>query len=279
VNKRVAILGAGPAGLAAAHAAYLAGAWVHIFSRGDKSPLYGCQYLHAPLPEIKAEQRTVSYQLWGTAKEYREKVYGDAWRGEVSVSELAGTHEAWDIRATYDRLWELYVESRGRAAFSKSNIDARWLDEFIRKYTGFFSHVISTIPAPSICAFMPKHTFFGQDIWAVGEAADRGQVAPVTCPPDSIICNGQEAPAWYRISNVFGATTVEWPSQRKPPIPYVARVSKPLYTDCYCFPGIIRMGRYGAWKKDQLTHHVFEQTTELLSANSPAVSLPVPSDD
>jgi hypothetical protein len=263
VNKKVAILGAGPAGLAAAHAAYLAGAWVHIFSRGEKSRLYGCQYLHAPLPEIEVEQRTVNYELWGTADGYREKVYGDAWNGQVSPGDLEGEHKAWDLRATYDTLWELYVEKRGRAAFTVKDINPRSLLSADIMGT-FFTNYISTIPAPALCAAMPGHTFYGQEIWAVGDAADRGQVAPVTVPPDTIICSGNESPSWYRCSNVFGASTVEWPGKTKPPIPYAARVTKPLYTDCNCFPDVIRMGRYGAWKKDQLTHHVFEQVTELL---------------
>lgn len=263
MNKKVAILGAGPAGLAAAHAAYLAGAWVHIFSRGEKSRLYGCQYLHAPLPEISVEKRTVSYELWGTADEYREKVYGDAWDGKVSPSDLEGAHTAWDLRAAYDQLWDLYVGERGRAAFTAKEINPRTM--FSSDIMGtFFTHYISTIPAPALCAAKPGHTFYGQEIWAVGDAADQGQIAPVTVPADTIICAGGENPSWYRCSNVFGAATVEWPGQTKPPIPYAARVTKPLYTDCDCFPDVIRMGRYGAWKKDQLTHHVFEQVTELL---------------
>lgn len=266
--KRVAILGAGPAGLAAAHAAYLAGNWVHIFSRGEKSRLYGCQYLHAPLPEIYVEQRTVSYELWGTAEGYREKVYGAAWDGKVSPTDLEGAHEAWDLRTAYEALWNLYVENRGRAAFVKCDVSPLALmdDPHLIGGDGFFDNVISTIPLPNICSRPMSHTFHGQEIWAVGDAADRGQVAPVTVPADTIICNGRgvDGASWYRCSNVFGAATVEWPGRVKPPIPYAAKVTKPLYTDCDCFPGIIRMGRYGAWKKDQLTHHVFEKVMELL---------------
>jgi hypothetical protein len=265
MNVKVAILGAGPAGLAAAHAAYLAGAWVHIFSRGEKSRLYGCQYLHAPLPFIEVEQRTVKYELRGTADEYREKVYGDSWDGKVSPTDLEGEHTAWNLRAAYDQLWDLYVVNRGRAAFTKTNISPAWVENSPNLFGAGFTHRISTIPAPLICAdAFGGHGFHSEDIWAVGDAADRGQIAPVTVPPDSIVCNGEEAPSWYRVSNVFDATTVEWPGRTKPPIPYAVRVQKPLGTNCDCWPGLVRMGRYGAWKKDQLTHHVFEQTAELL---------------
>lgn len=272
--KRVAILGAGPAGLAAAHAAYLAGAWVHIFALGTKSELYGCQYLHAPLPYIEVEKRRVTYALMGTAEKYRERVYGDAWAGEVSPGDLEGDHDAWDIRAAYDQLWEMYgPASRGRSRFERVRIDARWMSVFLAEdgekvIAGeWFTHIISTIPAPAICA-NPGHSFHSQEIYAIGDAPERGQFAPVGAPENHVICNGlgeeEDAPAWYRISNVFGMSTVEWPVSAKPPIPELSKVQKPLFTDCDCFPGVHRMGRYGAWKKDQLTHHVFEQTTELL---------------
>lgn len=266
-DKRVAIFGAGPAGLASAHAAYLSGAWVHIFSRATKSRLYGCQYLHAPLPEIYGiEQRTVKYELRGTPEEYREKVYGLAWTGKVSPNDLEGEHKAWDIRATYDGLWDLYgPQAKGRAQFAKAEIDNSFIYEFGRLMPNTFDHIISTVPAPNLCADnFGVHSFFAEEIWAIGDAADHGQVAPVTTPPDTIICNGKPEPSWYRVSNVFGATTVEWPSRKKPPISGVVKVKKPLYTNCNCYPEIIRMGRYGAWKKDQLVHHVFEQTLELL---------------
>lgn len=266
--KRVAILGAGPAGLAAAHAAYLAGAWVHILSRGEKSRLYGCQYLHAPLPEIRVEQRDVKYELRGTAESYREKVYGDAWKGKVSPDDLEGSHTAWDLRDAYRQLWYLYVAERhGRSQFSVVDITPSWIEEFLEKHGGNYTHIISTVPARLLCAdYFGNHSFFGEEIWAVGDAAELGQVSPVTTPPETIICNGEDAPSWYRVSNVFGATTVEWPGRTRPPIPYAVKVTKPLHTDCDCYgEKITRMGRYGAWKKDQLTHHVFRQTLELLS--------------
>lgn len=266
MTKRVAILGAGPSALAVAHAAYLAGNWVHIFARGEKSRLFGCQYLHAPMPEIEVDSTTVRYELWGTAEGYRKKIYGDAWEGKVSPEDLMGQHTAWDIRGAYNQLWDLYVANRGRAAFTEAEINAETLGESASlRGEAYFSNVISTIPAPALCAKKGQHTFFSSEIWAVGDAPEHGQLSPVTAPQNTILCSGEESPSWYRVSNVFGMTTAEWPIHTKPPIPYMSKVTKPLYTDCDCFPNVVRMGRYGAWTKGELVHQVFEKATELFN--------------
>lgn len=258
--KTIAVLGAGPSGLAVAHAAIISGHKVKIFSKGEKSRLYGCQYLHEALPEMPdVMQTTVRYELWGTAKEYRDKVYGGLWTGEVSPEGLKGYHKAWDIRAAYDWLWKTYVESEDeRSQFVSMHIK----ESLLTSMTFGADMIVSTIPVDKICAD-PFHQFVGNEIWAVGDAPDLGQLAPVTAPEDTIMCNGEDAPAWYRVSKVFGIATVEWPGRKKPPIPYAAKVNKPLYTNCDCWPKINRLGRYGAWKKGELVHQVFNKAMEL----------------
>lgn len=263
--NRAAIFGTGPAGLAAAHAAFLSGYWVTLFSFGVKSELHGCQYLHAEMPElgVSLKSRTVRYQLRGTAAQYRDKVYGDLWAGKVSPQDLQGEHQAWDIRAAYDWLWDVYVDKgTGRATVYEQAVTPQWLDTEMHRLTRNFDKIISTIPLQSICRM--GHDFLGNDIWAMGDALDRGQFCPVGAPDETIICNGEDAPAWYRVSRVFGQTTVEWPGARRPPIAETVRVVKPLFTNCNCWPALTRMGRYGAWKKDELVHNVFDNTMELL---------------
>jgi len=56
---RIAVLGCGPAGLMSAHAAMVATeseADLAIFSTKRKSPLYGAQYLHQPIPFVSADR-------------------------------------------------------------------------------------------------------------------------------------------------------------------------------------------------------------------------------
>src|SRR4051812_44452720 len=80
---------------------------ISIVSRKGKSALYGGQYLHQPIPVLtQGDPITVGYTLRGSSDDYRLKVYGPMWSGSVSPEDLEGEHTAWDIRATYDELWE-----------------------------------------------------------------------------------------------------------------------------------------------------------------------------
>jgi hypothetical protein len=256
---RVAVFGCGPAGLMAAHAAALSGCDVVVYSKARKSRLYGCQYLHAPIPGVtEGDPVDVRYQLVGTEGEYREKVYGGTWNGDVSPGTLDTDHEAWDIRQTYDKLWEMYGSFVIDWDFSqKGSVEtALDIDPDI---------VISTLPAPLLCS-APNHSFNYEKVWALGDAPEEGQVLNYGLQDGTVVCDGTRDRAWYRASKVFGYTTVEWPGYLRPPIEGVAEVKKPLATDCTCHPDIIRMGRYGLWTKGVLSHEAF-YVTQLVIAD------------
>src|SRR4051794_1106286 len=120
--ERVLVLGCGPAGLMAAHAATLAGYEPTIVSRKRKSEMYGAQYLHQPIPEVSPDKSFhVRYELDGSVDGYRDKVYGDAWRGQVSPEDLETDHEGWDIRSTYDMLWNFYGKDVEDTTFNTKN--------------------------------------------------------------------------------------------------------------------------------------------------------------
>lgn len=270
----IAIFGIGPSGLAAGWAAVRAGHKVHFYSATtDKSTLYGCQYLHAPIPLPKEHARNVacsrvSYKLNGNAEQYRAKVYGDAWSGTVSPEDLECEHDAWDIRATYDALWDLLRQSR-RVRISPAQINHNWIvvhTETLSRY----SHVISTIPGPALCtnpSLMSSangaHRFGSHTIWAAGSRL------PEEHDSSEVVCDGTGGAAWYRTAVVFGYRTVEWPRQMRLAAQSAGavRVRKPLYNHCDCHPEIIRLGRYGAWRKGVLVHHVYEDTTKLLEGS------------
>lgn len=273
----VAVLGSGPAGLVAAHAAYLSGSFVTIFSRGVKSDLHGAQYLHAEIPELGIGIRSceIDYQLIGTVEQYREKVYGKDSEQPVSVESLLGKHYAWDIRQTYNRLWHLYMSiPRGRCMNITVDIKPGTLHKSVS--LARFDHVISTIPAPILCfksgsAF--RHDFMSQRIWAIGDAVSQdveahGYVeyrAPFRAAPDTVCCCGTDDYSWYRSSNIFGVASVEWPEFARPPIPGISAVDKPIGTDCDCyFENVYRTGRFGSWDKSKLVHHTFDGVMELL---------------
>jgi hypothetical protein len=256
MHKQIAILGCGPAGLVAAHAAIAADAGtVFVFSKRRKSQLFGAQYLHAPIPDISPGPFVgVWYKLQGSIRGYREKVYGPEYGGSVSPEDLGQNHHAWDIRLTYEKLWMLYS-----SWVQPAIIDNEWL----LVNAGRFDVIISTVPAPVLC-HSGSHTFYSQKIWALGDAPENGQAITEDIPANTILCNGNRFPTWYRASNVFGYKTLEW-SQRGPkPEAPVAETHKPLYTDCTCWPEVQRLGRYGMWRKGVLVHEVYEGTRRCL---------------
>lgn len=271
--KVVVILGAGPSGLLAAHAAVQAGFIVHLYTAWDrnnqtepwKSKIYGCQYLHEEIPGLNAiRSMPVEYKLWGSAGVYRRRVYGSEFAGEVSPESLQGTSTAWDLRGAYDQLWDRYVD-RGHPFVHVIPERSIGPDD-VRYLQGCYPTIISTIPAKSLCSD-DKHNFFSTQVWAIGDAPEIGWYAPASEIPDgTVICNGfnpPDGPHWYRSSRVFGHATVEWPVGVRPP--KAVAVQKPIESNCTCLPGIHRMGRYGQWKKGVLTSDVYWDAVKLFS--------------
>jgi threonine dehydrogenase-like Zn-dependent dehydrogenase len=269
--QRVYVLGAGPAGLLAAHAATSKGYEVTVFSKPDasgnvaKSELFGCQYLHSFISGLGMQKKgeVVRYLLDGPAEGYRQKVYGAAFHGSTSVDEYGPEedHQAWDIRETYDTLWEAYGKTAMPVEMTPALAGPL--------YTDAYAFVVSALPAPVLCRDMENHKFSSQRVWAMGTTGINNaqlRAMPYTAPNMTVQCNGWRDKAWYRAATVFGYSTLEWPEGRKPPIAGVAAVSKPLSTDCTCWQGkrSMRVGRFGTWTKGVLVHTAYSDTMKAL---------------
>lgn len=269
------ILGAGPAGLLAAHAAERRGWEVQVITMPDlagnpkKSELHGCQYLHAYIPNagIPASGKSVGYNLVGTSDGYRRKVYGSNWSGEVSPDEYGPErdHQAWDLRKVYDELW-----SRWEPRINCVNLSPSLVQAMNGKRSGLTGVIFSTIPADRLCLRPAEHKFLTQDVWAMGSTRDdfaTQRTLPYYAPENTVQCNGSDGTAWYRAATVFGASTIEWPAGRKPPINGIVPVRKPLSTDCDCHVSAsnryVRLGRYGKWQKGVLVHTAYEEMMDL----------------
>lgn len=256
---RILVLGCGPAGLMAAHAAAELGHDVRIVSRKRKSEMFGAQYLHQPIGGIDCGYPAIiDYELRGTSEGYRDKVYGNGYTGTVSPDELEQKHTGFNIRKAYDDLWDTY---------GHYVIDAMLTPDSIH---GFFDVqkdaelIISSIPAPLLCKDPGGHRFASQEIYAIGDAPERGVFNPIKVAENTVVCNGEPDVGWYRTANVFGRSTTEWPLKRKPPVEGVARVTKPLSNECICYPDVRRVGRYGKWQKGILSHSAYYEVHDLL---------------
>lgn len=265
-TKRVAILGCGPSGMFAAHAFHEAGWDVVIYSKKRRSQMFGAQYLHSPIPGLPERRIEVDYQLFGTVEGYRDKVYGPGSKVNVSPDTLVGQHPAWDIRAAYYEAYDRYEHM-----VLEANITPSWLQgEFGNPQADkYWKQVVSTIPAPALCYQSEpnrsgsEHQFLSQKVWAAGDAPEQDRWCPIACQASTVVCNGDPERAWYRVANVFGHTTAEWPQDRRPPLNGLALVEKPISTNCDCWPKITRLGRYGAWHKGILTDEVYVRAAKL----------------
>jgi hypothetical protein len=258
-RKSAAILGCGPSGLFAAHALAQRGWEVTVFSNKRRSEMFGAQYLHRAIPGLTnvSRGRMVHYELWGTVEQYRQKVYGRRSGISVSPESLLGAATAWDIREAYYNAWDLYKD----AILNTPDINTSWIRTLVESRE--YHEVISTIPAPFLC-LDDTHQFDSQTVWAIGDAPERGVFCPVTeAKPFQIICNGTRDTGWYRNANVFGYRTAEWSGESKPPIDDVSKMEKPLSTNCDCLPSVIRLGRYGEWRKGVLSHEAYEKAAVL----------------
>lgn len=259
----VVVLGCGPAGLVAAHVARILAHDVTLVTKSwEPSPLYGCQYLHAPIPGFENVPHTrVYYRLIGTPEQYRKKVYGNKWKGSVSPEDFAGDHDAWSIRETYRRMFITFegMKFNGQGfTVNDMKIEGGDLDEVRRLLP---DKIISTIPAWFLC-HSTSHVFDKHMIYASGSTIEDAM------PVDNVLCDGTEETSWYRNANVFGYRTIEWPSpgpRSGPNWNKIVKVYKPLETDCDCNPDVIRVGRYGAWQKSFLVHQVYGKVMEALS--------------
>lgn len=265
---KIAILGCGPSGLVAAHAAMQLKIpkTVRVLSRAERSPIYGAQYLHQPIPGVFAahdvEPEIIRYQMAGTPEGYLRKVYGDNWDGTISDDLRDQAHVAWDIRSTYDELWMRYADLICEYEIPR-NAGPSGVAAVITPLLDNFNLVINTIPRPMLC-MRRDHKFVNTDIWALGEHP--ANPFPIECADNVIRYNGEPEPSWYRASRIHGYSTVEWPGHvPRPPIPGVVKVKKPLRHNCNCWSGsIVHLGRMGRWQNGTLVHHVYADTYEQL---------------
>lgn len=237
---KVTVIGCGPAGLAAAHAAVGLGAAVEVIAPKEMSPQLGPLLIQRPIPGINTDHPdgTIHQRvIGGSILDYRYKLYGDINIG-INGDILEPCYHAWDHRKTYDTLWELYsglITDRKVSAKEMRNL---------HKHADL---VVSTANAHSMCSNFEQfgkgpHRFLYKEVAVTPRFSYPDQ------PDNTIIFNGGSEYPWVRSSRVFGVPVTEWKLGDQPLGARVIR--KPISTDCTCYPHVLRTGRFGAWKNE-----------------------------
>lgn len=251
-----------------AHAAKLSNWDFQIYSKKQKSKLFGAQYLHEPIPDMtEGEGVMLDYSLRGTPEEYRQKVYGEAWDGNTSPEDYPEPHRAWDLRDTYEKLWFDYGHEVTAIEIGTYGPQSQmWYNKAVLD-----SHdlVISTVPR-TVWDSNESH-FQKTYVWAQGgfELGDLKQ------DNNTVICDGTNLTNWYRSAMIFGQGTLEWPqwwnaryASVTPPAPGAVRVAKPLVYTGSAAREFIHLGRYAQWEKGVLTSDVFEAAMKVFANDS-----------
>jgi hypothetical protein len=264
----IAILGCGPAGLLAAHATVLAGHTPRILSIKHRGVMPGAMYLHRPIKDLteKKHQDMIRLSKIGTQEGYAQKVYG---RRDAPVSWSIwnkGHYPIWNLRAAYEELWARY-ESYIKDVTVTANM--------VYQVRAYFPLVISTIPAKTLCLRPREHSFTERQIWVIHDAPSLDK-----SPQSNImIYNGLEKTPWYRFASIFGFRSYEYGhnpveqlGEDLKHLP-IATGIKPLGNTCTChskrvksYGDFVKVGRYGRWEKNVLTHHAFKQAKEAVNA-------------
>lgn len=264
---RVAILGCGPAGLMAAHAVTLLGHEPVIISKKEPSKMFGAMYLHKPIYGVNAPKPDFHLDVMkaGTAAEYAEKVYGNPGHPVSFDMYETGEVPGWDLAATYERLWDTY---------SDLIQDTELLPGDITDISFDFALVLSTVPAQVLCHLNSVHEFEYKKIWVVHGIDNE---APLLHDSWTLYYMGDLTVDWYRYTQLGKYQAWEHatdPSEldiRTPPYELTTGV-KPLWNNCDCpQSNVRRLGRFGKWQKNVLTHHAFEEAGQIMREEARAL--------
>jgi len=253
---KVAVLGCGPAGLFAAHAANQLGHDVTILSRKKQSVITGAQYLHSEVPDVTDGEPhgVLNYVRVGNAQGYAHKVYGTpdapcSWHRFPS-----GEYAAWSLEAAYRNLMALYWDEV---------LDLEIDCSHIADICGDHEAVLCTVPARDLC-YRHEHRFDGQEV-----VITKQQLVHVH---NLIVYNGRMLPTdrWYRASNIFGHCSTEYSmaSVRDAGLYVGWQGVKPVSTDCDCHEDHMnfhRLGRFGRWEKSVLVDDAYRAARDLLT--------------
>lgn len=202
---KIAILGAGPSGMMAAHAASDRGHEIEIFDRDpDQSRKNsGIFFLHSPC-NLPLRGRMLRQTVLGVegmtstdamALAYGLKVYGEpVLKNSVLSAYVNKEVLIYNAGQALNFLWDMY----GHFVTMRDIAGAVDVRTFLQK----FDKVICTIPAPAVFSDCDGADFKYTELWIKASSA----------PPDEFwaMYNVNPQIEWYRCSALFGQFTMEY---------------------------------------------------------------------
>lgn len=269
--RQVYVIGCGPAGLAAAHAARGLGRDVVIFAPSRMSPLRGPLLIQQPIPGITVSQPDAyisQHVIGGSILDYRYRLYGDV-NINIQGDILAPGYDAWRLKPAYHAMWALY---------SNLIVDMQVYPDNLRYFAELEGVlVVCTAPRYLMCGQFDVNTWKGKHSFLFAPV----DIAPVTMypgqPDNTIIFNADGARGeWVRSSSIFGHKVTEWKpgdgQKEKGRIAAAERyekngpvtIKKPISTDCQCHRRVLFTGRFGAWRNETWIHTAYHDVRRAL---------------
>lgn len=270
---KVCVIGCGPAGLAAAHAAIGLGADVSIVAPKRKTPQNGPVTLQHPIPGISTghpDGYVRQLVIGGSILDYRLKLYGDV-NVNINGDIMRAGYDTWRVQEAYDKMWELYSDLISDRSVDPTEV--QWLETTN-------DLVVSSAPAPNLCYHgcgnagcvrHPNHDFRSVQIAlkfttsypdqpdnTIIYNAYRGDTFPSTFPSRAYGMDSR----WVRSSSIFGVRVTDYKPEDCPNPDLI--IHKPLGTDCDCHPKVLRVGRYGKWHNLAWIDSAYTDTREAI---------------
>jgi hypothetical protein len=249
---KVCIIGCGPAGLAAAHAAAGLGADIKIIAPKIQTQQRGPVMLHRPIPGINTEQPDGYVRqivVGGSILDYRLKLYGDV---NISISGdiLDPGFHTWRLDLAYDKMWLMYsgfIEDREVRPYEPDGLCSS------------YDLVVNTAPASALCMYRGR----GHDFKSVPIAL-YFVVSYMDQPDNTVIYNAYPDILWVRSSSIFGNKVTEYKPEDLGGLKPDLIIHKPLSTNCNCHPRVLRTGRFGKWHNETWIDHAYYETRDAL---------------
>lgn len=255
---KVIVIGCGPAGLAAAHAAVGLGAEVRVIAPKKMTPQNGPVTIQNPIPGISVDHPDGYIRqlvVGGSILDYRLKLYGDV-NVNINGNIMRPGYDAWQVRAAYYKMWDLYswMVEDGMVAPG----DIQWL---VRDS----DLVVCSAPAKSLC-YQDCDKLLARD-----QECHEFRSVPIALkfstsypnqPENTVIYNARKDEPWVRSSLIFGVGVTDYKVEDCPNPDLI--IQKPLGTDCDCHPKVLRVGRYGKWHNLSWIDSAYSETRESL---------------